>query len=161
MTAAPAERFPIDMDALKKGSYIEPDIIERAYGTKREMADHQLSCLKLAKEIERYLRDRGFVWTLKQERGGLRILEDAEASEYNAQLGDKNLRSIVRVHNRQSHVDVGALSDEEARHHEHRLLRSSFYVQAIADTRRKLAAEERRRRLKPPTQDDDGANGDQ
>jgi len=113
--------YPIDFDALEKGSYIQPEVLEHVFQVKRDMAAYSLKLVAMRDEIMRQLSARGLDVVAKQHNSGIKILEDAEASAYtyqSAQLGVmKYHRNLVRAQS----VDRSQLDDKEKELHDGRL----------------------------------------
>lgn len=128
------ERFPLDFETLKKGDYIEPAMIERICGFKSHTAAYQFGLLKLQADIQDHCE--GFV--VKQEKLGLRILKDLEASEYLGDMNRRRYRAIGRSNVLLGKVDQEVLTDAQRREHERRLIVHSRMLQA-ALAERKLA----------------------
>jgi hypothetical protein len=153
--------YPIQTDDLSKGSVITADELERATGVRRDSDRYRLGLLKVRDYITERFRDRGEIITVKQEGDTLRILTDAEATEYNERSAEQGLAKMGRALVRQVGVDVRNLTDAQRRDHERRLLIQSKTLQAARAGRRAALQPGRHERTTPqlngPEDDAEGA----
>lgn len=140
-------RYPLDFDALDKGSVITREQVAEISGVPPDDQRFGFAVLHLRQRIEQELAARGRVLTLKTEDGGIRVLTDGEASQYNAEAINKGIAKMYRAHVRNMHVDAGLLNEKERRTHERRLEVGGRYVQAITQTRAELKCSPVRRSL--------------
>lgn len=140
------ERWPMDYDELRKGDIIPAERVERIVGIKQSAGQaYQLALLSLTSQIAQELGDRGRNWTLKTERGGIHILTDAEASTYNHREAKKARRAMLRRHQLNLSVDVGALNEDQRKQHDRIIEIDGKYVQAMFATRKELQLQAHRR----------------
>lgn len=135
---SPLVRWPLDFDALSKGDVIDSgrlaEITKAAPGT----STYSLRLLQVKEQIERKLLQREYPVTTKIEGNCLRILTDAEASEYNEQQAEQAVRKAYRSLRRQMNVDVRSLTPEQQTEHGRRLIQQGAVVNAIRETRRTM-----------------------
>ena len=132
-----AEKFPLDFDAIEKGSVIEESQCRKIIKHSSE-TEYQLGLLKLKSLIEDRLQDRGVVVTIKCHKGALVILTDSEASEYNEERQKHSLKAFAVSHRRLIGVDTARLNSEQKMNHERRLVQGGLFLSAINDTRKKI-----------------------
>lgn len=108
-----ASKYPVDIEALAKGSAIPAEYLEDAYGMRRETDAFRLKLLALKEKIESEKAGRGEPVTVVAERGGLRILTDSEAATYNPQRFRAGLSAARRSHSRTMAVDAENLTSDE------------------------------------------------
>ena len=148
-----ATEFPIKTDHLVKGSVIAVDVIEAAFGNKRETQRYQLDLMSVQDYVERRFADRGEVVFVIQEKGALRILTDEEAPAYAAKLFREGIRRAGRAHRRQLGADRSQMSDPTRVTHDRQLEVQGRMLAAAAKERRSIAPSPSERqtpgRLKP------------
>jgi hypothetical protein len=140
-----ATRFPIDYDALNKGDTIPADRCEQILGIKQSVPRYALALLGLKERVEDELHERGKNWTLRTEKGALRVLTDAEASTYNHHESRRHRHALKRRFALGSAVDMANLTDDQRKEHERTLYTDGRYVQAMEDTRKQLRSEAHQR----------------
>ena len=128
-------------EGLGKGDYITPETIESITRAKRTERDYALTVLDVKATIERELFASGRTWTLKGEKDGLRVLEDAEASEYNNGQFVQHIRGMGRAHFKMMGVDRAQLAKDALSRHDHNVLRQSMRLQAVQAFERKQITE--------------------
>lgn len=143
MAVLHTDRHPLDFDALEKGDRIEIEQLEKILLTNRESPRFGLRCAGLCKRIERELRHRGYIITVRIERGAVLICTDADASEYNRKRFQRHRRGLVRSHTRNLAVDRRNLAAEQDKLHEEAILFEAALLGAIREKAKEL-------RLKPP-----------
>lgn len=132
------ERWPIDFDALGKGSEISVPELERIIGHPRSTTQFQLGTMALCDLISRHLLARGLIATVAVVKGAVRVLTDAEASVYLRKRRQHLLSGFVRTNYRTLAVDVNNLTPAERSHHERELEIQGKYMQAIATARAQI-----------------------
>lgn len=108
-----AQRFPLDFDALHKGSVVSAEEIEAIVRVSRDSARYSARQTDLCFRIERELRDRGIDATVATIKDEIHVLDDPAAAIHNRQLFDKGMKRLRRAHRKLMQVDTGQLSDEE------------------------------------------------
>lgn len=141
-----ATPYPLDFDALDKGSVITQDEIEEAVGLKADenYKAFRLATLGLYIQIERELRRRGLNVTLAQRGESIHILTDAQASEANQVRFARGLVGLARHHRRMGGVDMEELTDAQRAAHERNVLFQGMYITAIGGARKELSAQARK-----------------
>lgn len=140
-----AEPYPVNYDKLTKGHLIDAAECERIVGKPRSHPRYSFELLKLRARIMSDMKQRNTPVTVRTVAGGLEVLTDAAASEYNAKQGRQGLRRHMRTHRRNLDVNTANLTADELRAHERRLLRSARIAQAISSVRAQLKVEGRKR----------------
>ncbi len=140
-------RWPLDYDSLDKGDMISVDRIEQITGTKHGTDAYTFSSLKLAKRIQSELHDRGRIWTVKSDRGALRILTDSEAAAYNHEIQVQDRRSMLRRFHLQQAVDTAQLTESDKQEHQRNLEIDGRFIQALLATRKELQLESSKRNV--------------
>jgi hypothetical protein len=133
MSNSETRPWPVDIEALQKGSRINPEAIEEWSGVPRSSRDYPMQVLKLRSHIESKLPED---WTLVSESDGIRILPDEEASPYLAKSQKQRVRGLYRDHRRLSAVDQTQVQDRNS--HDRRLLVSSFITSALSNVRKQI-----------------------
>jgi len=113
--------YPIDFDALEKGSYIQPEVLEHVFQVNRDMSAYSLKMMGMCNEIMRQLSARGLDVVAKQHKSGIKILEDAEASAHTYQEAQLAMMKYRRNLVRSQSVDRSQLDDKEKELHDGRL----------------------------------------
>jgi hypothetical protein len=149
MNDTPAQPFPLDFEALRKGDVIAPEVIEAAYRVSRADRNYQLATMKLKERIERDLEARGYPVTIKQEKDALRILTDPEAVEYNDAAFKASLRAIGRAHHRLCVVDTEQLTEQERRAHSRAVMGQAMQIAGMRNARKVLASQDNPELLDP------------
>jgi hypothetical protein len=138
------ERFPFDYDALGKGDVITVERLQDLTGLTYGTTAFSLQVLRYQKVIEDELLARGRAVTVCSEKGSLRILTDAEASEYGAKLFASRFRQMMTAHRGCLRVDVTNLDDEQKAAHGRTLLTQGAMLAAARTAKREsLTAHER------------------
>ncbi len=131
--------YPIDTRELHKGSIIAPEIIERAFGVKRETRAYQLALLRARNYIERRFLDRDEVVTIVTRRDAIVILLDEEASVYNEREFWNDIDAARRKHGRMLGTNRANLSDARIDSHDR-----------ATETQGRVLAAVRQARKEPP-----------
>lgn len=133
-----ATRHPIDYDALAQGHTITQDELKRITNCKPGTKQYQLKCLALQSQIEREMRERGRIWTIKIEKDEIRILTDAEASPYNHALQVQARGALFRRFALNSAVNIAELTEDQRKEHDRFMEVDGKYVLALQATRQQL-----------------------
>ena len=113
-----AKRFPLDFDVLEKGSVVTRAEIEHIYRVTYGTDQYSLKALALGQAIETMLDARGLCVTVKIDKGELRILTDAEASEYNRCEAMRGFKRMMRRHRKGAEVQIDNLTPAQAIAHD-------------------------------------------
>lgn len=119
-----------DWRCLRKGDVISVEDLEKITGQKRDTQKFQFAVLQLRLRIE---RDSAMAQTpllTAQERGALKVMCDAEASEVLHSRFGNHLDAIGLTYKKMHRVDVKALGGEETRRHHDRMITQSRIHQA-------------------------------
>jgi hypothetical protein len=135
----------INPKTLQKGDYISSTTVERITGEVYGTTAYQLALMGLQQSIEHALIRLGRRMTLKSENGGIRLLTDPEAAEYNAHQGELARHKLSRAFHRNQAVNDGNLDFDERTTHYRTLEIQGKYIQAMRRVRRELKVEPVRR----------------
>lgn len=130
--------YPIDYDALEKGSTISVDELERITGKKSSSYAFALAVLGFVQKLQERLEDRGMECIVVQQKRGLRILTDIEATEYAYAEFEKHSRAMGRNLRRQLSVDPSGFNDTQKEDHDRRVHRMGFIYSAVKRARREV-----------------------
>lgn len=130
-----ASKFPIDYDSLNKGDIIPVNRVEQIVGKKQDDPMYQFALLKFTDRIQRELQDRGQWWTVRTEKGAVKILTDTEAVSYNHAEQVRARSAQLRRFALQQAVDVTQLDNESRKEHERNLEVDGKHVQALLGVR--------------------------
>jgi len=133
-----ATRYPIDYNALEKGSTISVDELERITGKKASSYAFALAVLGFVQDLQERLEDRGLECIVVQQKRGLRILTDIEATEYAYAEFEKHSRAMGRNLRRQLKVDHSGFDEKQKGDHDRRLHKMSFIYSAVKKARREV-----------------------
>lgn len=140
--------FPLDVDALRKGQTIEVKQVEEITGCSRsDYRVYPLKLLWLSGKIQRELRKRGRVLTLRTRDGALIVCDDADASLYNCKQGRSGIRRFRRAHFRNLAVDVAKLDEIQRKQHERTLLTQGRMLAAIVSSRVAMLPDPKKREI--------------
>lgn len=137
--------WPIDYDAIQKGDIIPVDRVEKITGKKQGCSDYDFAVLKLKDRIERELHERGNVWTLRTEKGAIKILKDEEAALYNHAEQVRARATEARRFALMQSVDVSKLSPDILKTHERNIEVDGRFIQAQMNVRKELQLESTKR----------------
>ena len=129
-------RWPVDYETLKKGDVITADRLEKLVGLKRDNPRYSLAIMSLKQRIQDDLEDIGSIWTLAIVKNDLRVLTDAEASEYNHRSLLNGMAKMFRSQYRNMAVDVTELTDDQEKDHIRRIEVDGKILQAIRAARK-------------------------
>jgi len=132
MTVVNANIHPIDTEVLEKGDYITPEQIEDILGVSRNDKQYPFKLMYLQKKI---MMDRQDIYA-KAEKDGLRILTDAEWTNYEGGLFTNALRAMARSVRRIAAVDVRELTEDERTKHDRRQIVMAQTLQGAHSSRR-------------------------
>jgi hypothetical protein len=132
-----SEPYLIDVEKLQKGDYISPLKCADALNITPDDPQYDLKIMTLKQQIENELLAIGNIWTLKMECGGIRILKDSEATDYNQRQLEISVNRMKRAHNRQLGVDCNELSTKEIAVHNRRLTTHGAIIISIEETKRR------------------------
>jgi hypothetical protein len=128
-----AYRIPKSMLNLSKGTQISFSSIAHLLPPCESDKQRNLHMLnwKLAFERQRRKCHKPVTTVLRQEGWTIDILDDAEASDYNARKFAEYGRRQVRTHRRQREVNEANLDTTQRNTHEARINRQSMILQAV------------------------------
>jgi hypothetical protein len=130
-----AVRFPFDYAAVNKGDVFTAEWCADLLGGDPQTQRYQLRLLDLSKELERGLWAVGKRYTVRIRQGGLAVLTDAEAAEFNAARFESLERGMTRSHCRMLAVDEGGLSEVQRSRYHRDLALEGLTLAAIAAAR--------------------------
>ncbi len=127
---------PLDVTKLVKGQILTLDELERHTGVLRSYPKWRLKLLRVQQEIARERAKRGLgLLTLRiLPDQTLKVLDDAEAAQYNARSGKAGIRRFVRAVGRNIAVDTTQLTVDEARSHDRELRKQAMILGALRST---------------------------
>lgn len=129
----------LKLNELSKGSRIPARVIEQATRTNRNHRDYGLAVLAVRTAVENHFREaHRQVVTTAEERGDVRVLTDAEASEYQEDQFEAGIRRMQRANHKARGVDVSTLNHVEREEHDRRLVVQAAYLAGIRATRKVL-----------------------
>jgi hypothetical protein len=123
-----ARIYPIDTDALHKGSVITPEEIQAIFHVQVGTSAYCVAALRLRNYITDRFAERNETVTVISDRNALRILTDPEAAEYNAKRFRGLCGTLGETHIRNCGVDTSALDDKQKRDHERVIMRQSVVL---------------------------------
>lgn len=129
-----ATKYPLDFDALHKGSVISEEQLNSIFGftMKHDQARWQLRRLALAGVIKNRLAESGEFVRVKCSKGTIRLLEDLEAS-YDASAARKQaIDRALRCQFDLVAVEASGFSDEEKKRHDRELNNGAKMVLALS-----------------------------
>lgn len=141
----PTERYPLDFDALKKGDGISREKCESILRVSATDDKYGLKLLALKETVVRGLENRGLPVTVVCDHGGLKILTDEEAAEYNPIQFTLGLQKAAQAHRRTMLVDQSGLTVDARKSLDRRIEIQGKVLQAVSETRKTLTAEPHRR----------------
>lgn len=127
--------YPLDCEALEKGSYITPAEVEQITGVSRFDAQYSLKALNLCTFITGALKERNIDVVVRRVDFGIKICLDNEASEYTLKRCERGLREIGRNLRRMLSIDKNNLTPDECTMHDARVNVVSRYYQSARKAR--------------------------
>lgn len=137
------EKYPIDVERLNKGDYIQQSEVERLMGVNFEK-DHKsfnFALMTLVKFIETTSKKLGSPLLCCSEKGGVRILTDSDALVHRSDRHKRNIRSLIRTAEDVGYIDGENLTNEEKSLHDREMICQSRIVQSVMKERKKLKLE--------------------
>lgn len=123
-------RFPLDFDALQRGDFLAPEVVEAATLCKRTDSGYWAKLLRLRQEVRDHFQGkRGDLVTIVQEGDGLRILTHPEQAEYAPKREERAVQQLLISQAEGAAVDLAQLNTEQRQRHERWMLRNAFRVQ--------------------------------
>lgn len=130
------EKYPLDFDALEKGTWLEGSVLERAVGcTPRDHGRWNLGLMKLCKMIE---RAAGIVSYVDHDR--IRLCTDAEACNYTTRMNERAQSMMFRSVARRTLIDRENLTEEQRSLADRR----DRYLGSVAQATRQEARKQRK-----------------
>ncbi len=105
-----SSEWPIEFSTLERGTYIEPETIERAYGVKRTDEGFRLRCLSLIDQIAKRTQIQG-----RQDGHRIRLMTDAELLRWNWKQHEQHVRGMGRCARRGMDIRVNELTMPDQR----------------------------------------------
>lgn len=105
-------KYPFDTDALAKGSDLNPETIEKAYGVSRGEIKFRWILLRARRFVSRSFADRGEVVTVQIVGDGLHICTDDEQFKPNTRSIASGQRKMRRAHGRMVGANRSQMSSE-------------------------------------------------
>jgi hypothetical protein len=139
---SPLEKYPIDVEKLKKGQLITNKELEHLTARTPGSTEWAFAILALYQFI---LDNTEF--TLKNTPEGLRILTDSEAAVHNHRRFNGHISGAIRRYYRNTLVEIANLDSFEAEQHKHNLINESRYISALTTVGRTIAVEAHSPRL--------------
>jgi hypothetical protein len=133
-------KYPIDLDALKKGDYISPEEISKIYSVPLTSSKFNLYALKLKCFIKEKSSQAEFQFLTKIEGGGVRILTDKESIRYTDNLSDNTVRRLFRHLQDMMRIPVAQLGHEDRDLLDKSILKNSRRVHVIKKTDKETKA---------------------
>jgi len=130
-----AKRFPFDFDALQKGDYITPEKLTEIIGSNPDTQRYKFKVLRIIKQMRAYLFSKGLVWTIKVEKGGIRICSDKQAAVHNPKEYEGARKYMKRLYAQNAAVDINNLTTEEQAVHMRRLQVQGMEITALHKSR--------------------------
>lgn len=134
------KRFPLDFDALDKGSVVGPDVIREAYGIPPTSHLYSGKQVELAIRIERELKARGKRVTCRCDHFDILVLDDPGASRHNRRLFRKGVKRLHRAFRKLAEVDRGNLDEGQRKDHDRALVVNGAMLAGINEARREIQA---------------------
>ncbi len=130
--------YPIDYDALEKGSVISVEELEHITSKKANTYAFGLAVLAFSQKLQERLEERGLDCVIAQEKRGIKILTDIEASQYSNAEFNKHVRGMSRNLKRILSVDTSEFDSDQRVLHDARTNRMSFIHAATRKARREV-----------------------
>lgn len=139
----------VNPSTLNKGTFIPPEVMEKATGFQRDSDEYGLQCMRVRSMLEAHFEEKGAPVTIKHEQGGLRILTDEEATEYNHQRFKQTMRGMFEANRRMSNVDESNMRPDQLSAHRNRVNAQAHVITAVAARNKELRLIPYSRSLKP------------
>jgi ethanolamine utilization protein EutA (predicted chaperonin) len=148
-------RWPIDFDALQKGSFIPVEDLERAFRANRDTRVFNFKVMGLISDIRDFFKDRREqTVTVCQKDGGITVLTDEQAVSYNAAKFSEHFRKAGQAHKRTLGIDTEQLSDDGKRRHERGVILQAAMLSAAMNAKNQVLRLQPHQRnipqMKPP-----------
>lgn len=143
-----AEKYPLDFDALKKGSSVSTKKLEEILDCKQHLAEFGFKTMQFCKNVNKRLLERNIDAAVVMQKKTLKVLTSSEAQDYVARNAEGAIGKFFRVSRLGLRsVDPSELSAEDRRRYESECLSRSILGQAIRKTQRKTRKLEKRGEL--------------
>lgn len=116
------DAWPIDVNSLRKGDSIGPDVLVPFFEVSLDSREYQLKLAGFVARLEAVLWKDGKRYIVRCSHGSASILTDREAAEYTERRFNAHYRGLRRSNRRAKVVDQKKLGAEERRRHEHSLV---------------------------------------
>ena len=131
------KQYPIDYDAVDKGTVIPVEEVERLVNAKVGTEKFALASLGLRQRIERDLENLGRPMRVAQEHHAIALLDDETAASYGARLFNRCMRGMMRHHRLNGvAVEVGQLTAKSRTEFERNMEINGKTLQGMISARR-------------------------
>ena len=127
-------QYPIDFDALVKGQLLEIEYLEGVFAVKYENGARWAFLLM---GLQAQIHEKTDL-SCRIDHDAIRVLTDAEASEYNFRLVGGHVRGIGRRTEKLLQVDRAQLDEGGSVEHDRRIRVASVYAGAVTSARREI-----------------------
>lgn len=124
-------KYPIDFDALEKGTYLAPRQCEDVLLCSMRDNSYRGKLLTLRDEIKSRLAARGLNVVIRTERLGLRILTDSEAVAYGPKSYRKLKKRLMNSHRDFCLLDRSKITPDEDTRYLKALHAQSFAIAGL------------------------------
>ena len=143
-----AHRIPFDVHAIRLGDFISPAQCDRQIDYPRGTTKHQFALLALKDKLEHDLSDLWGrdIW-LKQDKGGLCVLDDHELAEYARLMDQRRARNHRRSVRMLISAETSGFSQEQRQAHDRQLELQTRLLSVDRSTRRQHRLKTRKNQL--------------
>jgi hypothetical protein len=135
-----AEPYAIDVDAIGKGDTIGPEHLARLIPAPDQYTyQYRLAGFIEWLEAELWRRDKPY--SVVYRKGSVLVLDDEEASTYNAKRFDRHRRGMLYNQRRLLAVDPSDFDPDQRRNHLRRVEAQGAILASILATKKRLRAE--------------------
>jgi len=146
-----AEKYPLDFDALKKGSSVSTKKLEEILECKSDLAEFGFKTMQFCRNVNKRLLERNIDAAVVMQKKTLKVLTSAEAQDYVAKSAEGAIGKFFRVSRLgMRSVDPSELSAERRQRYESETLSRSILGQAIRKTQCKARKLDKRGELGGP-----------
>ena len=121
-----------DLSKLKKGDYIEAESLEKALEHTRDESVYGLKIMALIQTMNEFFRSNGQHVLSVQEKYGIRLLEDNDASSYCQTSFNRAEKKMDRIVEFQREIPTESLTSEELSRHLRNIEVNSRKMQMLA-----------------------------
>ena len=132
-----ANPWPFDIDKINKGTFIPAHELEEITGHKCGTQEYSFAILELRDRLHKELKMANKPATVRQMEGGLKVLLDEEAVDYNRSSFRHGARKMRAAHDRTRDIDQEKLSAEQKAIHSRELQLQGHTLFSIRKAMRK------------------------